>query len=491
MAAVSHLSKSRFVSGLQCHRRLWWEVHEPDAPELIPDAAAQAVLDQGARVGRLARDYVPGGHLVDLPYHAFEERLAATRELLARGVPAIYEGSFRADGAYAAADIVERCRGGYRLIEVKSATKLKEEHLPDVAYQLHVLRRCGVPVTGAELMHLNRECAYPHLEDLFVRRDVTGEAEARQAELPAEIAAQKAMLAGGLPDAAPGPHCSRPYACPFYGRCSRVLPPHHVSSLYRVRSFGIDWIARGLETIDRLPSGELSPPQARQQQAVRTGRPVIEPGLGRALQAFREPLAFLDFETVAPAVPVWEGCHPYDPVAAQFSLHYLAADGSVSHREFLADGPADPRPELARRLVAACAVRGAIVAYNAAFERRVIEALAEALPEQEEELRAIAARLADLLPVVRDHVYHPGFEGSFRLKRVLPALVPEHGYDQLEVAEGGSASALLERLLLRGRAMPPDEAEAVRGALLRYCALDTMSLIRLLQCLRRLASATQ
>lgn len=489
MAAVSHLSKSRFASGLQCHRRLWWEVHEPEAPELVPDAAAQAVLDQGTRVGELARDYVPGGYLVDLPYNAFEERLAVTHDLLARGVPAIYEGSFRADGAYAAADILERHGGGYRLIEVKSATKVKEEHLPDVAFQLHVLRRCGVPLSGAELMHLNRECAYPQLEDLFVRQDVTGEAEARQAELPAEIVAQTAMLAGALPDVAPGPHCTRPYACPFYGRCSRVLPSHHVSTLYRVRSFGIDWITRGLETIDRLPSHELSPPQARQQRAVRTGRPVVEPGLGRALQAFREPLSFLDFETVAPAIPVWDGCHPYDAVPAQFSVHYLEADGSVSHRQFLADGPADPRPEVARRLVAACARPGTVVAYNAAFERRVIEALAGSVPEQSADLSRIAARLADLLPVVRDHVCHPGFEGSFSLKRVLPALVPEHGYDELEVAEGSSASALLERLLFRGGAMAPEERKAARAALLRYCALDTMSLIRLLKRLRALASA--
>ncbi|MBN2114130.1 MAG: DUF2779 domain-containing protein [Acidimicrobiia bacterium] len=489
MAAFTHLSKSRFASGLQCHRRLWWEVHEPEAPELVPDAAAQAVLDQGTRVGELARDYVPGGYLIDLPYNAFEERLAATRDLLARGVPAIYEGSFRADGAYAAADILERHGASYRLIEVKSTTKVKEEHLPDVAFQLHLLRRCGVPVDGAELMHLNRECAYPHLEDLFVREDVTGEAEAWQAELPAEIAAQTAMLAGGLPDVAPGPQCTRPYACPFYGRCSRVLPPHHVSTLYRVRSFGIEWIARGLETIDRLPSHELSPPQARQQRAVHTGRPVVEPGLGRALQAFREPLAFLDFETVAPAIPMWDGCHPYDAVPAQFSLHYLAADGSVSHRQFLADGPADPRPEVARRLVAACGVPGMIVAYNASFERRVIEALAESVPEQSAKLLAIAARLADLLPLVRDHVYHPGFEGSFSLKRVLPALVPEHGYDKLEVAEGSAASALLERLLFRSGAMAPEEEAAARAALLRYCALDTMSLIRLLQRLRHLAAA--
>ncbi len=487
MDPVWHLSKSRFTAGLQCHRLLWWRVHEPDAPELTAGLADQAILDQGTRVGELARSYVPGGRLVDLPYDAFAERITATRRLLAEGVPAIYEASFSAGHVYAAVDILTREPDGLHLIEVKSTTSLKEEHLPDIAIQLHVLGRSGLEPARAELMHLNRACTYPRLEDLFVREDATVEARALQPALPAEIEAQLRMLAGGLPDVAIGPQCRRPRRCPFYDRCHRVLPPHHVSTLYRVREAGADLLARGHETIDRLPVAGLSPVQRRQRQAVRTGWLIVEPGLAAALKAFREPLSFLDFETVGLAIPVWDGCHPYDAVPAQFSCHHLAADGILTHDECIADGPADPRPEMARRLLDACSGPGTIVAYNAVFERRGIETLAAAVPQLAGDLLAVAGRLADLLPVVRDHVYHPGFGGSFSLKAVLPALVPGPGYDDLEIAEGTAASVELGRLMF-DTSMGVDERRHLRAALLRYCAQDTLALVGLLGRLRELAA---
>src|SRR5205809_2931762 len=138
------LSKSRFLAGLQCHKQLWWRVHEPDAPELVPDPALRNILDQGNEVGCKAREYVPGG---------------------------IYEATVLADETYAAVDILEREPRGYGLIEVKATSSLKPEHLPDVAVQVHVLRRAGLPIDRADVMHLNPDCRYPELGNLFVRED--------------------------------------------------------------------------------------------------------------------------------------------------------------------------------------------------------------------------------------------------------------------------------------------------------------------------------
>src|SRR5512135_327237 len=148
MAGRYRLSKSRFTAGLQCHKQLWWRVHEPDAPELVPDPAQQAIFDQGTRVGEVARTYVPGGELVDLPHDAFAKRIARTRELLFYRVPAIYEATFTGGDVYAAVDILEREGGRFHLIEVKSTTKLKPEHIPDVAIQLHALRAAGLDVAA-------------------------------------------------------------------------------------------------------------------------------------------------------------------------------------------------------------------------------------------------------------------------------------------------------------------------------------------------------
>jgi hypothetical protein len=430
---------------------------------------------------------VPAGELVDLPHDAFAQRISMTRELLARRVRAIYEATFTANDAYAAVDILERRGNRFHLIEVKSTTKVKDEHIPDVAIQLYVLRSSGLDVSRAELMHLNRECAYPHLEDLFVREDVTADVEELQADLPDLIAGQLRMLGGGLPDVPVGEHCRKPYECPYLSRCWQEVPEHHVSTLYCVRNGGADLIAQGFETIAELPPGGLTAIQERQRRAVRTDRLIVEPGLAKALRVFREPLAFLDFETVGLAIPAWNGCHPYDAVPVQFSCHRPAPDGTIAHHEWIADGPGDPRPELAQRLVAACRGARTVVAYYASFERRGIEMLAAALPELADDLLGIADRLADPLPVVREHVYHPNFRGSFSLKAVLPALVPGPGYEELEVAEGATASVELERLLFRGDAMTAAERQDLREALLRYCALDTMSMVRLLDRLRELA----
>jgi predicted RecB family nuclease len=481
------LSKSRVMTGLQCHKLLWWMVHEPAAPELELDGRASAVMDQGARVGELARTYVPGGLLIDLPYDAYAERLAATEEALRGGCPVIYEAAFRADNVFVSVDILERRGSRYCLVEVKSTTSVKEHHLLDVAIQTHVLRRSGLDVTRMEVMHLNRECAYPDLSTLFVRQNVTELVEGLLAKIPEQIAAQATMLAGELPSVAVGDHCSAPYECPFVERCWPERHPHHVSTLYAMRRRALELDQDGYHTIHEIPDEVvLGAIAERQRRAVRAGKIVVEPDLAQALETFVAPMAFLDFETVGLAVPVWNGCHPYDAVPVQFSCHVVQSDGRLAHHAWLADGPGDPRPAIAERVVAACEGARTVVAYNALFERRCLEDTANAVPHLAVPLRDIASRLTDLLPVIRNYIYHPDFGGSFSLKRVLPALVPELRYDGLAIADGESASLELVRLLFHGDRLDPDARDRLRRDLLCYCDQDTRGLVRLLERLRQL-----
>jgi predicted RecB family nuclease len=479
------LSKSRFVAGLQCHKQLWWRVHEPDAPELAPSPPLQHRLEQGLEVGRLARRYVPGGELIDLPPYQLAAKVQATREALARKAPWIYEATFIADQTYAQIDVLER-RGsgrGFGIIEVKASNRIKSEHVPDVALQLYVARHAGVHVERAEIMHLNPECRFPDLGALFVREDVTALAETRLLDIPDELTAQRRMLDGTLPEVAIGDHCSRPYVCPFFSRCWR-LPAHHVSTLYRIaRRQVLDYEAQGYQTIHDLPSDlELGAIHARQVKAVTTGRLIVEPTLERAFAEFRTPLAFLDFETVSLAVPAWPGCHPWEMVPAQFSCH-VEAPGRLEHHAWIAEGPGDPRPALAKRLVQACAGARAVVAYYASFERDCLRHLARAVPDLATELRGIERKLVDLLPVVRNHIYHPDFGGSFSIKRVLPALVPGLSYDTLQINDGETASVELLRLM---RA-PDDPGTAHRrAALLAYCERDSWAMVKLWERIRRL-----
>jgi len=481
------LSKSRYIAGLQCHKQLWWRAHEPQAPELVPDTDLQNVFDTGSHVGEVARGYVPGGVLIDLPHTDYKGKVDATQRAIESGAPAIYEASFIAGQVFVAVDILARESHGWRVIEVKSTTSLKEQHLPDAAIQVHVLRQAGLPVTGVDVMVLNRACTYPDLSDLFTRHDVTAEVEALQGGIPAEVQSQLSMLAGPLPDVPIGPHCSEPYDCPFAGRCWPVLPPHHVSTLYGAKRRTQALESQGYVTIHDVPDGlGLSVVADRQRRAVQAGSLIVEGDLGKAINAFRSPIAFLDFETVQFAIPIWDGCHPFDQIPAQFSCHRERPDGGLDHIEWVPEAPGDPRAEIAGRIVDACAGARTVVAYNAGFEKGCLEALANALPGQAVALRDIISRLADPLPVVREHVYHPDFGGSFSLKRVLPALVPNLGYDDLAIADGGSASREFMRLVVGDATLLPAERAKKRDELLRYCARDTLAMVRVLARLREL-----
>ena len=492
MSPAFRLSKSRFTAGLQCHKLLWWRVHEPDAPELTPNAQAQAIFDQGTNVGELARTYVPGGTLIDFPHDQMQAKLDATTAALAAGAPVIYEASFSADRVFVAVDILERLSDGFGLIEVKSSTGVKPEHYLDAAIQVHVLGCASVDVRNVELMHLNRACAFPDLGDLFTRADVTREVADLLPDIPAQAQAQLRMLEEPLPRIAIGPHCRTPRDCPFMSRCWADLPEHHVSTLYRVGQKAWDLAAGGCATIHALPAGiSLNATADRQRRSVVANETVVEPSLRDALKEFVPPLAFLDFETINPAIPVWDGCHPYDNIPVQFSCHRQKPGGGYEHVEWLADGPSDPRPAIAEALVAACAGAATIIAYNASFEKTCLRDLGEALgPQTARAMDDIAGRIKDLLPAVRDHVYHPGFGGSFSLKSVLPVLVPELSYAGLEVSDGGVATAELARLLLRGDTLMAAEKAHLREALLRYCELDTWGTVRLLEMLHELADDT-
>jgi len=487
-SAPLRLSKSRFVAGVQCHKQLWWRVHEPDAPELVPDPPLQNRFDQGAEVGRVARGYVPGGELIDLPFYQYDNKVAATRDALRRDPPAIYEATFLADDTYAQVDILEHGDGGHRLIEVKATNSLKIEHIPDVAIQVHVLRKSGLPVTGADVMHLNPDCRYPDLDNLFVREDVTGLVEGYLLGVPDEVALQLRTLRGPIPRVSIGEHCTRPHDCPFIERCWPPLPHHHVSSLYRIeRKKVLEYEADGYATILDLPSDlELSAIHARQVRAVTTGTMVVEPSLAAVLEEFTASLAYLDFETISLAIPRWNGCRPWENVPVQFSCHTEGRGGSLTHYEYIADGPDDPRPALAEALVEACAGARRIVAYYASFERECIKHLEAHVPARARPLARIRERLIDLLPVVRNHVYHPDFGGSFSLKRVLPALVPALSYGDLEVNEGELASLELMRLMLRRDELREAERTRLRRALLAYCERDSWAMVKLLERLRSL-----
>ena len=481
------LSKSRFVVGIRCHKLLWWRVHEPDAVELQPDKVLQDRFDQGQQVGELARTSFPGGLLIDLPHTAVEDRLGMTREVLSSDAPAVFEAAFLEDDTFVAVDVLERGTNAFHLIEVKSSARKKPEHIPDAGVQLHVLRKAGVEVESASVMHLNHEFRHPDQGTLLSRTDVTTEALQYVDGVGDQIAEQLDVLSGPLPDTPIGAHCHEPSSCPFIERCW-PQDPNHITNLYNVGpKKSAKYMAQGIHWIADLPADAKLPVAAhRQLQSMRENRVQVEPGLADALAVFEGVLGFLDFETVSRAIPPWPGMGPWHQAATQFSYHEAQPSGTYSHVGWLAAGPEDARPSLARAVIEATSGADHVVMYTP-FERTRIRDLQRDVPELEPELVELERKLLDLHPVVRDFVYHPDFQGSFSIKYVLQPLVPELSYSDLAIADGLVASVEIAQLLFMEEKIAPEDRQRMREDLLAYCERDTWAMVRLLEELKKLA----
>ena len=484
-----HLTKSLYLAGLQCPKLLWWRAHEPLAPELQPDKVLEDRFDQARQVGELARALFPGGVLIDRSRGRAEQSLADTQAAIASDVPAIFEATFAAGGVQVAVDVLLRiANGGWQLIEAKSASSLKDEHIPDTAVQWHVLAESGLDLEGAEVVHLNKEFRHPSTGNLLTRADVTAPVRAILIDIPDQLASMKEVLEGELPEFPIGAHCGEPRDCPFERRCWPQAPDH-IGKLYLVGFKRADeYFRAGIHSVWQIPPGKkLSFTAQRQLRALKANRMIVEPTLPAALAPFKGRLGFLDFETISRAVPVWDGTGPWQQLAAQFSYHESLPDGTYSHAEFLAEGADDCRPALARAMIEATKNATGVVTYSS-FEKTRIRDLQVVVPELEPELKALEEKLIDLLPVVRDNVYHPDFQGSFSIKYVLHPLVPELSYDDLIIVDGLTASVEIARLLFVSQKIAPEERERVRRDLLAYCERDTWAMVRLLERMRELSS---
>ena len=483
------LSKSRFVTGCQCHKLLWWTVHEPNAIELQPDKVLQDLFDQGKQVGELAQTRYPDGVLIDAPHNARAQRVAATQAALDSAAPAVFEATFIAQDTYVAIDVLEQRKHGHHLIEVKSSSSQKDEHIPDVAVQAYIAAACGVEIHSAEVMHLNKEFRNPDVGELFVHSDVTEAVAAYLPTVPEELARQHAMLEGPLPDVPIGLHCFEPHECPFMQRCWPDSPDHIVQLCGVGPKRAAAYFQRGIHWIRELPPTErLNVQQRRQLRAMAEHRLIVEPTLARELEPFSsaDRLGFLDFETIMRAVPVWPGMAPWQQAPAQFSYHERQPDGSYTHAEYLAEGPRDARPPLVEAMITATAQADRVVMYTS-FEKTRIREMQQAVPQLAGELAALQAKLVDLHPVMRNCVYHPGFSGSYSLKEILTPLVPELTYDDLVIVDGRVASVEIARLLFVAGKIPRHEHDRVRRDLLNYCERDTWAMVKLLEKLEELA----
>jgi predicted RecB family nuclease len=483
------LTKSKFVAGSQCLKRLYLAVHSPELAAQ-PGDSDQAIIYQGQEVGLLARQMFPDGVAVESKDR--KQAIRQTRELISnREVPAIFEGAFEHRGVFVRVDLLQRRPDDrWRLIEVKSTTDVKDHHLDDVAIQHRVVTRSGVDLAASCLAHVSREYVYEggpiDVHRFFKIRNLTRQVESLLPEITVQLRSEFRVLAmPAAPDIAAGHYCSYPVTCEFFDHCNPPLPDDHILRLPRIHAATVAKLAAlGVQSIHDIPENyPLTGRLRRVCTSVQMGKPWFSPELRKEFGNLKYPLYFADFETLNPAVPRFAGMRPYDQIPFQWSVHVQRQSGAApEHFEFLATDTSDPRPAFISALCDALGDRGSVVVYHQQFESQRLSDLALWMPEFSARIDKIQRRLWDLLPVIRNHVYHPAFCGSYSLKSVLPALVPEMTYEGMDVADGKSAGLAWESLIRGG--LDEGKREKIKRALLDYCGQDTLAMVRLLEGLR-------
>ncbi len=475
----SRLSKSRFLAGLQCDKRLYYEVFSREyAAE--NDVQRQNVLDMGKQIGDTARLCFPGGQLVSEGYRQSGAALERTAQLMADPkVPAIFEAAFEYEGTLVRADILERSgEESWHLIEVKASSRVKAIHREDLAVQAYVLKGCGIALSQICLMHINRHYVFQggevDLRELFVKEDLTEEVLPRLSKISEQLDHFRQILSqGSPPEISPNSHCHTPYECPFWNHCTKEKSERWIFYLPGSKDVVKRMMKQGIEHIDEIPSRvKLSELQQRMKDNVEW----VSPGLQQSLYSVRYPVHHLDFETFMPAIPLYPKTRPYQPVPMQWSNHIETENSTLRHETYLCTDSRDPREELAVALLNSLGKDGSICVYSD-YEKYVLTALAEALPSLRNELMQLTQRLWDLLAVIQVHYYHPSFSGSFSIKSVLPTLVPSLSYEDLDIQNGAMASVMYHHMVFTETDWV--ERQRIEIALHKYCARDTLGMVEL------------
>ncbi len=437
-------------------------------------------MEQGLEIGRRARALYPAGLLVkDV------NLVSATKKTISLmnnpDVTVIFEGTFLVDGFVARADILKRKGDSWQLFEVKSAVNDREEFIDDLAYTAMVIDRCGVNISDVSLLLVSRDFRLGMgNEKLFVEINHTDEVRVRVEEFkPFWQQIEELTRAPVKPEPRLVFECRN---CQLFEECLGAGIENHIFDIPRLSQSQFDELARlGVVCLEAVPDGfTLTENQARVRECVQTNVPFIGDELKSALDSILWPAYYLDFEAVMTAIPLYPHIAPCTQIPAQYSIHKCSDVGLiVEHREYLADPGKDCRRELAESLINDLGEDGSIVVYST-FEKALINSLGRLSPDLSEKLSSLTGRMIDLFAIMRRNYYHPDFHGSTSIKVILPVLVPQMSYDNLEIADGDSAMVAFAYLAL-GKYKETKEIESVRRNLLEYCKQDTMAMVRLHQ----------
>ncbi|RJX17074.1 MAG: DUF2779 domain-containing protein [Desulforudis sp.] len=483
------LSKSQFIRGLQCPKSLWLYKYKPELRQ-EPDESLQAIFESGKEVGELAQKLFPNGVTISYDPTKLYENAKKTTALIKSGIETIYEATFLYDDVLVMVDILHKGVNGWELYEVKSSTKENEVYLNDIAIQYFVVNGSGLQLANAFLIYINNQYVRHgdlDIQSLFTISPQTPIAIQKQESIVIELQRLKEVVKNDSsePGRDIGLYCYNPYECDFKTYCWKDIPSESVFSLYFMgKQKMFDFYKRGIISFKQIKSEvELTAIQEMQVESALSGKVFInKEGISEFLSSITEPIGYLDFETFYSPIPHFNNQKPYQQIPFQYSLHVQKED-DLHHYEFLAQHGKDPRKEFIENLINNANDAKTVLVYNISFERRILNELIQSHPEYEQEINLIIGKLVDLLVVFkRGYYYSRKMNGSFSIKKVLPALVHGFAYDDLEISDGGMAMNAYKGL---ENISNISDIVKVGNNLLEYCKLDTLAMVKIHETLKQ------
>lgn len=486
------LSKSTFIKGMQCNKALYYHKYSKELRDDLT-AAQEAIFAQGTSVGELACQLFPGG--VDCTpesYDDFQKAVIRTREEIEKGTDIIYEAAFQFNGVLAALDILVKQDYGWKAYEVKSSTSVSETYELDATIQYYTITNSGIDLKDISIVHINNQYVKNgpiDVHELFTIESVFDRVQELLPGIPNHVAHLKKVLQQPeAPVKEIGPHCSSPYQCDFAGHCWKHVPDYSIFNIARLNaSKKFELYENNVLKLKDIPEEfPLNDKQWMQVNSeVRNETYIDKEAIQKFVGDLNYPIYHLDFETFTSAVPIFDGSRPYQQLVFQYSLHIENEDGKLEHKEYLAEtNGEDPRIQFIERLIEDCGESGDVMVYNIGFERGKLNDLIQYSPLHAYQIQRIIDRLKDLMiPFQQRWYYTPEMQGSYSIKKVLPALVPTLSYKNLNIQEGSTASNTFTQML---QGNFEGSMEQVRKDLLAYCELDTLAMARILNVLKTL-----
>ncbi len=489
----TYLSKSLFIRGLQCHKSLYLHKYHPDLKDEISEEQ-ETLFQSGVNVGIYAQKLFPGGVEILFDNVSLSKQIKRTMIEIENGAKVIYEAAFSYDNVFVKVDILRKSRGKWEIYEVKGSTGVKDVHYDDIAVQYYVLKGSGLSVSKAFLVHINNQYVRQgeiEVDKLFTIQDFSNDVIEKQKSIKNEIDKMRRMLKSQEPNIDIGEHCTDPYDCDFCGYCWKHIPEKSVFNLKGAGPNKFDLYRQGIIRLEDIPRDILPQSQRIQLEGTLDKKNITnKAAVKEFLDTLWFPICFLDFETTFMVpIPMYDETRPYQQVPFQYSLHYLEKENAeLQHYEYLAPAHVDPRKELLDKLLKEIPENACVLVYNKTFEIGVLNNLAKWFPEYFDQIKNIILNIRDLMiPFRRKDIYRWEMEGSYSIKYVLPALVPELSYDDMEISDGGIAS---NSWLSMRDLEDLDATERIRKALLEYCKLDTLGMVKIIEKLKTVCNST-